>query len=50
MVQDATTDIGGGVRLLHTALLNVVFLPDGRSFVGAVQPAALEHIAATTPR
>jgi hypothetical protein len=50
MLQDATTSIGGGARLLHTALLNAVFLPDGRTFVGAVTPAALEHIAATTPR
>jgi len=50
ILQDATTSVGGGVRLLHTALLNVVFLPDGRAFIGAVRPAALEHIAATTPR
>ena len=50
MLSDATTSIGNGARLLHTALLNAVFLPDGRVFVGAVKPAALEHIAATTPR
>jgi hypothetical protein len=50
MLQDATTSIGGGARLLHTALVNAVFLPDGRTFVGAVTPAALEHVAATTAR
>jgi hypothetical protein len=26
-----------------------VILADGRTFIGAVQPALLEHIAATTP-
>jgi len=25
-----------------------VILPDGRAFVGAVSPALLEHVAATT--
>ncbi|HEY7008684.1 MAG TPA: hypothetical protein VH395_07085 [Jatrophihabitantaceae bacterium] len=45
-----TTAVGNtGQRLLHTALVNAVLMPDGRMFVGAVKPAALEHIAATTP-
>jgi outer membrane lipoprotein-sorting protein len=49
-LRDLTTPIGSsGARLLHTALLNAVILPDGRTFVGAVQPAYLEHLAATTP-
>jgi len=48
MLQDATTSLPGGARLLHTALVNAVFLPDGRTFVGAVKPAALEHVAETT--
>jgi outer membrane lipoprotein-sorting protein len=39
-----------GERLLTTALLNGVLLPDGRVFIGAVTPSLLEHIAATTPR
>jgi outer membrane lipoprotein-sorting protein len=44
-----TTSTGSsGVRLLHTALVNAVFRPDGRVFAGAVSPALLEHIAATT--
>jgi outer membrane lipoprotein-sorting protein len=50
MLQDLTSPIGSsGDRLLHTALVNAVILADGRTFVGAVQPALLEHIAATTP-
>jgi outer membrane lipoprotein-sorting protein len=48
-LEQMTTSVGNsGERLLHTALLNAVIMPDGRVFVGAVQPAALEHIAATT--
>jgi outer membrane lipoprotein-sorting protein len=39
-----------GERLLSTALINGVLLPDGRAFVGAVTPATLEHLAASTPR
>ena len=39
-----------GERLLSTALINGVLLPDGRAFIGAVTPTLLEHIAATTPR
>jgi outer membrane lipoprotein-sorting protein len=51
LLDQLTSRIGtSNVRLLHTALVNVVFLPDGRAFVGAVTPALLEHIAATTPR
>jgi hypothetical protein len=34
--------------LLRTALVNAVITSDGRVFVGAVQPALLEHVAATT--
>lgn len=37
-----------GMRLLHTALLNAVLLPDGRVFLGAVDPTTVEHVAATT--
>lgn len=49
-LRDLTSPVGNsGARLLHTALLNAVILPDGRAFIGAVQPAALEHLAATTP-
>lgn len=49
-LQELSTSIGAtGERLLHTALVNAVIMPDGRAFVGAVTPASLEHIAATTP-
>ena len=45
-----TSPVGSsGARLLHTALLNVLVLPDGRVFAGAVGPALLQHVAATTP-
>ncbi len=48
-VSQLTTQVGtSGMRLLHTALVNAVLLPDGRAFVAAMRPAALEHIAATT--
>lgn len=51
MLDELTSRIGNSnQRLLHTALVNAVFLPDGRVFVGAVSPTLLEHIAATTPR
>jgi outer membrane lipoprotein-sorting protein len=44
-----TTPVGSsGQRLLRTALINVLTRPDGTAFVGAVTPAYLEHIAATT--
>ena len=46
-----TTPAGSnGERLLTTALVNGVLLPDGRVFLGAVTPSLLEHVAATTPR
>jgi outer membrane lipoprotein-sorting protein len=49
LLQQLTTPVGGsGMRLLHTALINAVVLPDGRAFIGALRPAALEHIATTT--
>jgi outer membrane lipoprotein-sorting protein len=49
MIGRATSSIGSsGARLLHTALVNAVITSDGRVFVGAVQPALLEHVAATT--
>jgi hypothetical protein len=51
LLGELTTRVGNsGARLLHTALVNAVLLPDGRVFVGAVQPTVLEHIAATTRR
>jgi hypothetical protein len=37
-----------GSRLLHTAVLNVLFTPDGRIFAGAVSPALLSDAAAGT--
>jgi hypothetical protein len=49
MISQLTTKLGNsGARLFHTALVNAVLLPDGRGFVGALRPAALAHIAATT--
>jgi hypothetical protein len=49
LLQDLTSAVGSsGERLLHTALINAVLLPDGRTFLGAVSPTLLEHIAATT--
>ena len=49
LLQQFTVPVGSsGMRLLHTALVNAVLTPDGRAFVGAVRPAALEHVAATT--
>ncbi len=51
MLQQFTVPVGStGMRLLHTALVNAVVTADGRAFIGAVRPAALEHIAATTAR
>lgn len=50
-LHDLTSSVGtSGDRLLHTALVNALILPDGRAFVGAVSPALLERIAATHPR
>ena len=49
-LQDLSTAVGStGTRLVHTALVNAVILPDGRTFVGAVTPALLEHVASSTP-
>lgn len=46
-----TTSVGSsGARLFSTPLLNAVALPDGRTFVGAVRPSALEALAQSTPR
>jgi outer membrane lipoprotein-sorting protein len=47
--RELTTAGSNGQRVLHTALVNAVLLPDGRAFVGAVSQSMLEHIAATTP-
>jgi outer membrane lipoprotein-sorting protein len=45
----ATTAIPGSAnRLLQTALVNAVLRPDGTVFVGAVRPALVEHLAAST--
>ncbi|MGI8678703.1 MAG: LolA family protein [Jatrophihabitans sp.] len=50
-LRDATSPVGSsGQRLLHTALINALIVPDGRTFVGAVSPAVLQHVAAITPR
>jgi hypothetical protein len=49
-LQDLTTAVGtSGERLLQTKLVNAVFMPDGRVFVGAVKPAVVERVAAATP-
>ena len=49
LLQQFTTPVGAsGMRLLRTALINAVVLPDGRAFIGALKPAALEHVATTT--
>ena len=49
-LRELTTPVGSsGDRLLHTALLNALILPDGRAFIGAVQPSLLEQVAASTP-
>ncbi|WP_375502089.1 outer membrane lipoprotein carrier protein LolA [uncultured Jatrophihabitans sp.] len=50
-LHDLTSAVGtSGDRLLHTALVNALILPDGRAFVGGVTPALLERMAATHPR
>ena len=44
-----TTRVGNsGARLFHSPLLNAVVTGDGRIFVGAVQSALVEHVAAAT--
>lgn len=45
LLQMATTQTPQG-RLLSTRLINMLFAPDGRVFVGAVPAASLEHAAA----
>jgi hypothetical protein len=48
---DATTVVNGRFgsgRLLHTSLVNVLFLPDGGAVAGFVTPTALEAAAART--
>lgn len=48
LINSATAISGtwGSGRLLQTALVDALFLPDGRVLVGAVTPAALEAAAA----
>lgn len=49
-VQGATTPVQGSfgtARLLHTAVINVLFLPNGEVLAGFVTPATLEAKAAT---
>lgn len=49
-VQSATTAVpGSSARLLHTAVINVLFLPNGGILAGFVTPATLEAQAATQP-
>lgn len=49
LLQHLTTASGtSGARVLHTALVNAVFLPDGRVFAGAVSVSLLTHVATTT--
>jgi hypothetical protein len=49
LVDRATTPIPGSAnRLLQTALVNAVLRPDGTVFLGAVRPAVVEQLAATT--
>ena len=47
ILDQLTTTLPSGARLLHTALVNAVLRPDGRAFVGAVAPDVLEQIAAS---
>jgi outer membrane lipoprotein-sorting protein len=47
LLDQLTTTQPDGSRLLHTALVNAVLLPDGRAYVGAVSPDALQQIAAS---
>jgi outer membrane lipoprotein-sorting protein len=51
-LQSVTTAVSGSfgtARLLHTALVNALILPDGRVLVGFVTPAVLESDAANAP-
>jgi outer membrane lipoprotein-sorting protein len=45
-LMDAFTSVPGG-RLLSTALVSVLLTDDGKMYVGAVTPAALEQVAKT---
>lgn len=45
LLQQATVPVSGG-RLLHTSLVNVLILDDGRIFVGSVPPEQLQAAAA----
>lgn len=47
LLDQLTTALPSGGRLLHTALVNAVVTPDGRAFVGAVGPDLLQQIAAS---
>ncbi|MGH8862460.1 MAG: LolA family protein [Jatrophihabitantaceae bacterium] len=50
LLDQLTGPVGSsGMRLMHTTLLNAVFTPDGRVFVGAVTPAFLERVVAAHP-
>ncbi len=49
LLNKASRPVGStGDRLITTSLLNVLIRKDGRAFVGAVTPAALEAIAAAS--
>ena len=45
-LMDAFTPVPGG-RLLSTALVSVLITDDGKMYVGAVTPAALQQVAKT---
>lgn len=50
LLDQLTTTLPDGSKLLHTALVNALLLPDGRAFVGAVSQQQLQQTAANTPR
>ena len=51
LIDRLTTPVGAsGNKLLTTSLLNVLFMKDGRVFLGPVRPTLLEITAAATPR
>jgi hypothetical protein len=45
-LMDAFTQVSGG-RLLSTALVSVLLTNDGKMYIGAVTPAALQQVAKT---
>ncbi len=47
LLDQLTTTLPSGAKLLHTALVNALLLLDGRAFAGAVSPELLQQIAAT---